>query len=823
MCGIFAYLNYQILASRQDILEKLINGLKRLEYRGYDSAGIAFQECNNDVSDCLVRIIKQTGKVAALEKLVLDNKDSVDFSKELDVHVGIAHTRWATHGEPSPTNAHPHRSDPDTEFALVHNGIITNYKDIKSFLSQRGHKFETETDTEVVAKLLKHLYDTHKDKKVKFRELVEMTVAQLEGAFAIAVISKHFPGNIVATRRGSPLLIGVKSKNKLSTDHIPVMFSKDHRGVLGGSTGRRPDEETEYHTTGPEKEIEYFFASDASAIIEHTDQVIYLEENDVATVNEGSLNIHQATRSLNESTRREITTLKMAIEQIMKGNFNSFMQKEIFEQPESVVNTMRGRVNFDTETVVLGGIKDYMCEIRRCRRLLFIACGTSYHSAIATRQLLEELTELPVMVELASDFLDRTTPVFRDDVCFFISQSGETADTLNALHYCKQRGALIVGITNVVGSSISRESNCGVHINAGPEIGVASTKAYTSQFIALVMFGLMMSEDRISLQQRRKEIIQGLKDLPEKIKKVLTMDDQILKLAKELHQEKSLLVMGRGFNYATCLEGALKIKELTYMHSEGILAGELKHGPLALVDEAMPVLMVCTRDNVFSKCENALQQVRARHGVPIVICNEGDSEMLTSDYNHNISEERETSLKAKNQQAPESIQVNGHGDDTQENYDRKPNRLSLSFEVPKIIDCLQGILTVIPMQLLSMHIAELNNRDGRPIIICNEEDADTQKLAYKFVEVPRSVDCLQGIVAVIPMQLLSYHIAVLRGYDVDCPRNLAKSKFFLVLKVLVIFGEDLCCMKEVYWSKNSIIARGMLTSVLIHLYVEFTT
>ncbi|KAK3759557.1 hypothetical protein RRG08_009743 [Elysia crispata] len=734
MCGIFAYLNYQILASRQDILEKLINGLKRLEYRGYDSAGIAFQECNNDVSDCLVRIIKQTGKVAALEKLVLDNKDSVDFSKELDVHVGIAHTRWATHGEPSPTNAHPHRSDPDTEFALVHNGIITNYKDIKSFLSQRGHKFETETDTEVVAKLLKHLYDTHKDKKVKFRELVEMTVAQLEGAFAIAVISKHFPGNIVATRRGSPLLIGVKSKNKLSTDHIPVMFSKgagqvdlneDHRGVLGGSTGRRPDEETEYHTTGPEKEIEYFFASDASAIIEHTDQVIYLEENDVATVNEGSLNIHQATRSLNESTRREITTLKMAIEQIMKGNFNSFMQKEIFEQPESVVNTMRGRVNFDTETVVLGGIKDYMCEIRRCRRLLFIACGTSYHSAIATRQLLEELTELPVMVELASDFLDRTTPVFRDDVCFFISQSGETADTLNALHYCKQRGALIVGITNVVGSSISRESNCGVHINAGPEIGVASTKAYTSQFIALVMFGLMMSEDRISLQQRRKEIIQGLKDLPEKIKKVLTMDDQILKLAKELHQEKSLLVMGRGFNYATCLEGALKIKELTYMHSEGILAGELKHGPLALVDEAMPVLMVCTRDNVFSKCENALQQVRARH--------------------------------------------------------------------------------------------------GRPIIICNEEDADTQKLAYKFVEVPRSVDCLQGIVAVIPMQLLSYHIAVLRGYDVDCPRNLAKSKFFLVLKVLVIFGEDLCCMKEVYWSKNSIIARGMLTSVLIHLYVEFTT
>ncbi|CAG5132896.1 unnamed protein product, partial [Candidula unifasciata] len=601
MCGIFAYLNYQIPATRQEILAKLINGLKRLEYRGYDSAGVAFEGSpDNSVSKCQIKIIKQTGKVAALEKLVLESKEGNDYDKAFNIHVGIAHTRWATHGEPSPTNAHPHRSDPGNEFALVHNGIITNYKDIKFFLSQKGHIFETETDTEVVAKLIKHLYDNHNDQKIKFRELVELTVAQLEGAFAIAVISKHYPGEVVATRRGSPLLIGVKSKNKLSTDHIPVLFTKDHRGFLGSSQGRRVDEQLEFHTAGSDKEIEYFFASDASAIIEHTDQVIFLEENDVAAVIDGTLNIHQATRSLDEKTFREIITLKMAIEEIMKGSFNSFMQKEIFEQPESVVNTMRGRVNFESGTVVLGGIKDYMNEIRRCRRLLFIACGTSYHSAVATRQLLEELTELPVMVELASDFLDRNTPIFRDDVCFFISQSGETADTLNALHYCKQRGALIVGITNVVGSSISRESNCGVHINAGPEIGVASTKAYTSQFIALVLFGLMMSEDRISLQNRRKEIIQGLKELPEQIKTVLTMDKEILELAKELHEEKSLLVMGRGFNYATCLEGALKIKELTYMHSEGILAGELKHGPLALVDEAMPVLMVCTRDNVFS-------------------------------------------------------------------------------------------------------------------------------------------------------------------------------------------------------------------------------
>ncbi|XP_055874992.1 glutamine--fructose-6-phosphate aminotransferase [isomerizing] 2-like isoform X2 [Biomphalaria glabrata] len=717
MCGIFAYLNYQVPATRKEILQKLINGLKRLEYRGYDSAGVAFEGSSSDSDKgCEIKIIKQTGKVAALEKLVQESKDEINFEKEYSIHVGIAHTRWATHGEPSPTNAHPHRSDPNNEFALIHNGIITNYKDIKSFLTQNGHIFETETDTEVIAKLMKHLYDTHKEQKIKFRELVELTVAQLEGAFALAVISKHYPGDIVTTRRGSPLIIGVKSKNKLSTDHIPVLFNKGftdfkealnstdtndyHRGFLGSSQGRRAEEQTQYHTTGPHKEIEYYFASDASAIIEHTDQVIFLEENDVAEVHEGTLNIHQATRSLDEKTFREITTLKIAIEQIMKGNFKTFMQKEIFEQPESVVNTMRGRVNFEKETVVLGGIKDYMSEIRRCRRLLFIACGTSYHSAIATRQLLEELTELPVMVELASDFLDRSTPIFRDDVCFFISQSGETADTLNALHYCKQRGALIVGITNVVGSNISRESNCGVHLNAGPEIGVASTKAYTSQFIALVLFGLMMSEDRISLQNRRKEIIRGLKEIPEQIKEVLTMDDKILDLAKELYEEKSLLVMGRGYNYATCLEGALKIKELTYMHSEGIMAGELKHGPLALVDAAMPVLMVCTRDNVFSKCENALQQVKARHGVPIIICNAGDGEYLTGESDKIVC----------NGDSTPAINGVDRDEDTPKTT-VKPLKKSRALEVPKTIDCLQGILTVIPMQLLSMHIAELRKLD----------------------------------------------------------------------------------------------------------------
>merc|ERR1740128_916161 len=282
---------------------------------------------------------------------------------------------------------------------------------------------------------------------------------------------------------------------------------------------------------------------------------------------------------------------------------------------------MRGRVDFINKKVTLGGLIDHLEDIRRCRRIIMIACGTSYHSAVATRQLLEELTELPVMIDLASDFLDRKTPIFRDDVCFFISQSGETADTLLALRYCKQRGALIVGVTNTVGSSICRESHCGVHINAGPEIGVASTKAYTSQFISLVMFALVVSEDRLSMLSRRREIIQGLKVLPELIKEVLALDSKIEELARGLRNARSMLVMGRGYNYATCLEGALKVKEITYMHSEGILAGELKHGPLALVDPGMPIVLICTKDPTYTKCMNALQQVTAREGRPIIICN----------------------------------------------------------------------------------------------------------------------------------------------------------------------------------------------------------
>ncbi|XP_029368960.1 glutamine--fructose-6-phosphate aminotransferase [isomerizing] 2 [Echeneis naucrates] len=677
MCGIFAYLNYRVPRTRKEIFETLVRGLQRLEYRGYDSAGIAVDGPNKTTSDIngnTICLIKKKGKVKALDE-ELYRKDTLDLDTQLCTHFGLAHTRWATHGEPSALNSHPHRSDKNNEFVVIHNGIITNYKELKEYLITKGYEFESETDTEVIPKLIKYVYDNRENDRITFSTLVERVVQQLEGAFALVFKSRHFPGEAVSTRRGSPLLIGVRSEHELPTEEITVQYNS--KGLNKKNSHNRPDCSNSIQSVEDGSAVEYYFASDASAIIEHTNKVLYLEDDDIAVVRQGKLSIHRLNWQAGEDPVRAIQTLQMELQQIMKGNFDAFMQKEIFEQPESVVNTMRGRICFDNNKVVLGGLKDHLKEIKRCRRLIMIGCGTSFHAAVATRQILEELTELPVMVELASDFLDRSTPVFRDDVCFFISQSGETADTLMALRYCKDHGALTVGITNTVGSSICRETDCGVHINAGPEIGVASTKAYTSQFVALIMFSLMMSEDKLSLQKRRLEIISAFKVLPDLIKKVLSLDEKIKSIANELYQQRSLLVMGRGFNYATCLEGALKIKEITYMHSEGILAGELKHGPLALIDKNMPVIMIIMRDGCYTKCHNALQQVTAR--------------------------------------------------------------------------------------------------SGRPIILCCQDDPEMSKNAYRTIELPQTVDCLQGILSVIPLQLLSFHLAVLRGYDVDCPRNLAKS------------------------------------------------
>ncbi|KAK6468386.1 glutamine--fructose-6-phosphate aminotransferase [Huso huso] len=620
-----------------------------------------------------IQLIKKQGKVKALDEEI-NSKDPRPCSI-FSLFQHYLYLTWKTIHLVR-ISSHPQRSDKNNEFIVIHNGIITNYKDLRKFLESKGYEFESETDTETIAKLVKYMYDNRESDDISFITLVERVTQQLEGAFALVFKSIHFPGEAVGTRRGGPLLIGVHSAHKLSTDHIPILYRTAGKDKKGCSSLPRVDSTTCLFPID-EKGVEYYFASDASAVIEHTNQVIFLEDDDVAAVSEGRLSIHRIKRIVGDHPARAIQTLQLELQQIMKGNFSSFMQKEIFEQPESVVNTMRGRVNFDENTVILGGLKDHIKEIQRCRRLILIACGTSYHAGVATRQVLEELTELPVMVELASDFMDRNTPVFRDDVCFFISQSGETADSLMALRYCKERGALTVGVTNTVGSSISRETDCGVHINAGPEIGVASTKAYTSQFVSLIMFALLMCDDRISMQARRREIIQGLRVLPDLIKEVLALDDEIQKLAMELYQQKSVLIMGRGYHYATCLEGALKIKEITYMHSEGILAGELKHGPLALVDKLMPVIMIIMRDSTYTKCQNALQQVAARQ--------------------------------------------------------------------------------------------------GRPIVICDKDDYETIKSSTRTIKVPHCVDCLQGILSVIPLQLLSFHLAVLRGFDVDCPRNLAKS------------------------------------------------
>uniref|UniRef100_A0A914I976 glutamine--fructose-6-phosphate transaminase (isomerizing) n=1 Tax=Globodera rostochiensis TaxID=31243 RepID=A0A914I976_GLORO len=717
MCGIFAYLNFFSPKKRSEIIDILLQGLRRMEYRGYDSAGIAI-DCSNDANlpHADVAVYRKTGKVDVLAEHIKDIK-GIDMDVSYNIHCGIGHTRWATHGKPKDENAHPQRSNFDNDFVVVHNGIITNYREIKDYLLSKGYQFESETDTEVIAKLTQHIYERHT--RYSLRQLVEIVVQQMEGAFALAFKSRRFPGQLVATRRGSPLLVGIKSQSKLTTDHFPVYYSRPRRGpaslvfdesgtvtdtptklnisdVFGSFNAALNDTVTStgHKTACPDStrsvrpcdaanfEVEYFVASDASAIVEHTRQVIFLEDDDVAFVEDGALSIHRIKRSDDNTAApteqtRDVQRLTMELQQIMRGDFKTFMQKEIFEQPDSVVNTMRGRVHEDGR-IVLGGIKEYMNDIRRCRRLIMIACGTSYHSALACRQLMEELTELPVVIELASDFLDRETPIFRDDVCFFISQSGETADTLLALRYCKPRGALLIGITNTVGSSICRETHCGVHVNAGPEIGVASTKAYTSQILALVMFALKMSDDRMSMCQRRQAIIKGLNCISDQIKQVLALDQQVLTIANSIYKEKSLLVMGRGYNFATCLEGSLKIKELSYMHCEGILSGELKHGPLAMVDKDKCIVMVICNDNVYKRSLNALQQVKARDGRPIVIADES---------------------------------------------------------VP--LEELEGVEYVL--------------------------------------RVPRTVDCLQNLLSVIPLQLLAYHVAELNGFNVDRPRNLAKS------------------------------------------------
>ncbi|EEB09517.1 glutamine-fructose-6-phosphate transaminase [Schizosaccharomyces japonicus yFS275] len=693
MCGIFGYINYLVERDRGSILNTLVKGLKRLEYRGYDSAGIAVD--GDEGQDFL--LFKEVGKVNKLAETV--EKSNVDMSKKFKTHCAISHTRWATHGKPSPVNCHPQRSDPHSEFVVVHNGIFTNYRELRTVLESRNMAFESETDTECVAKLCKLVYDSSPG--ISFIELAKIVIRELEGAFALLIKSSHYPGEVIATRRGSPLLVGLKSSKKLKVDFVDVEFpepSSDSDGKksptplrpffseTNGETMLRGDKPELLHRPqsrafvpeeGSPGPVEYFFASDATPIIEYTKRVMFMEDDDIAHVSSnGELHVHRLRRDANASTTRAIETLEMEIASVMKGSFNHYMEKEIFEQPESLMNTMRGRVNFADGLVKLGGLEAYYDIMRRSRRLIFIACGTSYHSCLAVRPTFEELTGLPVVVELASDFMDRRPPLYRDDTVVFVSQSGETADTLSALRYALEHGALTVGVVNVVGSSISRQTHCGVHINAGPEICVASTKAYTSQFVALILIALYLSRDSVSRAERRAAIITGLGELCEKAREALKLSSSLKQLVQErLLQEKNMLVIGRGYHYATAMEGALKVKEISYMHAEGIMAGELKHGTLALVDKDIPIVMFMSDDSNVHKTKNAYEQVVAR--------------------------------------------------------------------------------------------------GGRPILIANDESLALQK-SSAFV-VPKTVDCLQGIINVIPMQIIAYWLAVLRGYDVDQPRNLAKS------------------------------------------------
>ncbi|KAK8139898.1 glucosamine-fructose-6-phosphate aminotransferase [Apiospora sp. TS-2023a] len=691
MCGIFGYVNYLVEQSRGDITQCLINGLSRLEYRGYDSAGLAVDGDKKNT----VMAFKEVGKVAKLKALIEEEKP--DMTKIFDSHAGIAHTRWATHGPPSRLNCHP------PPFSVVHNGIITNYKELRTLLSAKGFRFETETDTECIAKLAKYLYDQHPS--IDFVDLAKAVITELEGAYGLLLKSVHYPHEVIAARKGSPLVIGVKTQKRMKVDFVDVEYSEEgalpaeaasqnaalkktpgdflspNNNLLGApdkSLLHRSQSRAFMTDDGMPMPAEFFLSSDPSAIVEHTKKVMYLEDDDIAHIHEGSLNIHRLKKADGTSNVRNIQTLELELQEIMKGKFDHFMQKEIFEQPESVVNTMRGRLDVENRTVTLGGLRSYIATIRRCRRIIFIACGTSYHSCMAVRGVFEELSEIPIAVELASDFLDRQAPVFRDDTCVFVSQSGETADSLMALRYCLERGALTVGIVNVVGSSISLLTHCGVHVNAGPEIGVASTKAYTSQFIAMVMFALSLSEDRASKIQRRQEIMEGLGKVSEQIKAILQLDQPIKELCQRTFKnQKSLLLLGRGSQYSTALEGALKIKEISYLHCEAVMSGELKHGVLALVDENLPIIMILTRDSLFTKSLNAYQQVAAR--------------------------------------------------------------------------------------------------GGKPIVICNPADEEFQSQEAEKIEVPKTVDVLQGLLNVIPLQLIAYWLAVMEGLNVDFPRNLAKS------------------------------------------------
>ena len=590
MCGIVGYIG------DKNCVPILISGLKRLEYRGYDSAGIGILQDKKSL------VVKNKGKVSFLE-------DRIE-NLNLNSNIGIAHTRWATHGIPNEQNAHPHTNH-DHSIFIIHNGIIENYAVIKKSLLNQGYKFNSETDSEVLV----HLIDGFIKKGNDLQKSVQLALNEVEGTYGLAVIYSNEPDKIVAARKGSPLVVG-----------------------LGDN--------------------ENFIASDVSAILAHTKQVIYLEDGEVALITKDSFS---AKTIYDKEIQKEVHEITMTLEEIDKGGYPHFMLKEIMEQPETVRNSIRGRIVLDQGTVKLGGLIDVVDSLVEKKRIIITACGTSWHSGLVGEYMIEQFCRIPTEVEYASEFRYRNPIVSKDDAIFFISQSGETADTLAALHEAKMKGALVLGICNVVGSSIARETNAGVYTHAGPEIGVASTKAFTSQLVVLALIALLIARRKNLSRVDGKTIAEELLAIPEKIESILKLNDQIEHIAEKFKDSSNFLYLGRGYNFPVALEGALKLKEISYIHAEGYPAAEMKHGPIALIDENMPAIFIAPKDSTYDKIISNIQEVKARGGKIIAIANEDDDEI--------------------------------------------DNLVDHSIKIPQTIRMLMPILTVIPLQLLAYHIA----------------------------------------------------------------------------------------------------------------------
>ncbi|CAD6640256.1 CDG_1a_G0041400.mRNA.1.CDS.1 [Saccharomyces cerevisiae] len=700
MCGIFGYCNFLIEKTRGEIIDTLIEGLQALEYKEYDSSGISIQ--GDELKS--LNIYKQTGKISSLKEEI----DLYNLNKNLPFisHCGIAHTRRATHGGLRRANCHPHNSDPSNEFVVVHNGVITNFANLKALLVAKGYVFKSDTDTECIPKLYKHIYDTSIELgyNLDFHVLTNLVLKELEGSYGLLCTSSHFPDEVVAARKGSPLVIGVKGKTDMDVNFVEVEYldqeedylklntqTKSSGNVLAAAPvkyntclRKSPPLRSQYlrnsttstfnHGSSTEtpaenglpRPMEFYLSSDCASLARYVSKVVYLEDNDIAHIYDGELHIHCSKIGSEDFSFRTVQKLELELSKIKKGPYDNFMQKEIYEQCETTKNVMRGRVDAFTNRVVLGGLENWLTELRRAKRIIMIASKASFHSCLAARPIFEELMEVPVNVELALDFVDRNCCIFRNDVCIFVSRSGETTDTINALNYCIKKEAVTIGVVNCSGSSISRFTHCGVHTNTGPEKGIATTKSYTSQYIALVMIALWMSEDLVSKIERRKEIIQALTIVPSQIKEVLELEPLIIELCdKKLKQHDTFLLLGRGYQFASALEGASKMKEISYVHSESILTDELGHRVLAVASDNPPIIAFATKDAFSPKIASCIDQIIERKGNPIIICNKG----------HKIWEQDK----------------------------QKGNVVTL--EVPQTVDCLQGILNVIPLQLISYWLA----------------------------------------------------------------------------------------------------------------------